>query len=108
MSKVGFGICRLLVSTTALLAAAFLPLALAANPAPAPAPAGAPAAAPPPAAPREPQITVPGAEGDYLRSLHARIHFRFATGFIDGVAAKKPPNDPLNQPGLRTEVYFGL
>jgi len=108
MSKAGFGICRLLGSTAALLAAAFLPhLAVAADPAPAP--AGAPAAAPPPAAaPAEPKITVTGPEGDYLRSLHTRIHYRFATGFIEGIAAKAPPNDPLNNQGLRTEVYFGI
>jgi hypothetical protein len=116
MSMVGFGICRLLVGAAAFLGAAFVPnaIAVAADPlpSPSPAPAGAPVAAPPPAAPaaapREPQITVPGAEGDYLRALHSRIHFRFATGFIAGVAAKKPPNDPLNQPGLRTEIYFGV
>ena len=45
---------------------------------------------PRPPRPGEPKITVPGAEGDYLRTLHTRIHFRFATRFIDGVAAKQP------------------
>jgi hypothetical protein len=112
MSKAAFGICRLPVGATALLAAAFLPhaAAFAADPAPAGAPAAAPpaTAAPAVASPAEPKITVPGTEGDYLRALHTRIHFRFATQFIEGVAAKNPPNDPLNQPGLRTEIYFGI
>jgi hypothetical protein len=60
------------------------------------------------AEPGEPKITVPGAEGDYLRALHARIHFRFAVRFIGDVASKQPPTDPLNQPGLRAEVLFGI
>ena len=56
----------------------------------------------------EPKITVPGAEGDYLRTLHQRIHFRFAHRFIEDVAAKLPATDPLNQPGLRAEIFFGV
>ena len=110
MAKAGFGICRLLGSSTALLAAAFLPhaVATAAEPAPAPAPAAATPPAAPPAAPGEPKITIPGTEGDYLRALHTRIHYRFVTLFIEGIAAKKPPNDPLNNPGLRTEIFFGV
>jgi hypothetical protein len=92
----------------------------AANPTPPPGPAApgapaapaAPAASAPPAAPAadtgEPKISAPGAEGDYLRTLHGRIHFRFATRFIDDIAAKQPPTDPLNQPGLRAEILFGL
>src|SRR5436305_4896270 len=63
------------------------------------------AAAEPPA---EPKITIPGAEGDYLRALHQLIHFRFAIKFIDGIATKQPPSDPLNKPGLRAQVYFGI
>ena len=110
MAKAGFGICRLLGSSTALLAAAFLPhaVATAAEPAPTPAPAAATPPAAPPAAPGEPKITIPGTEGDYLRALHTRIHYRFVTLFIEGIAAKKPPNDPLNNPGLRTEIFFGV
>src|SRR5262245_58615181 len=109
MAKAGFGICRLLGSSTTLLAAAFLPHAAASAAEPAPAPVAAPPpAAAPAAAPAEPKMTVPGPEGSYLRTLHTRIHFRFATGFIEGIAAKKPPNDPLNNASLRTEVYFGI
>jgi hypothetical protein len=99
--------------------------ALAAPPAPTPAIAAAPPAAPTapgapatpaaPAAPAaaaadsgEPKITAPGTEGDYLRRLHGRIHFRFANRFIDDIASKQPPTDPLNQPGLRAVVLFGV
>ena len=64
--------------------------------------------APPAAEGVEPKITVPGAEGDYLRTLHQRIHFRFAHRFIEDVAAKQPATDPLNRPGLRAEVHFGV
>jgi hypothetical protein len=60
------------------------------------------------AAAAEPKITTPGAEGDYLRTLHQRIHFRFAYRFIDGVAAKRPATDPLNRQDLRAEVFFGI
>jgi HEAT repeat protein len=66
------------------------------------------AAKPAPAETGEPKITVPGAEGDYLRRVHSIIHYRFANKFIDGVAAKRPATDPLNKPGLRTEILFGI
>src|SRR4029079_17812318 len=78
------------------------------------APAATPTAAAPPstvipaASPGEPKITIPGPEGDYLRNLHTRIHFRFANRFIEDVAAKQPPTDPLNRPGLRAEILFGV
>jgi hypothetical protein len=72
----------------------------------------APAATRPPAAPAgaegEAKITAPGAEGDYLRTLHRGIHYRFAMTFISGIAAKQPPTDPLNKPGLAAEVFFGV
>jgi hypothetical protein len=68
---------------------------IAADPAPAEVPAG------------EPKITVPGAEGDYLRTLHSRIHVRYTSRFIDDLA-KRPATDPLNQPGLRAEIHFGV
>jgi HEAT repeat protein len=78
-----------------------------APPRPAPtAPAAVAPAAPAPTS--EPKITVPGVEGDYLRSLHTRIHYRFANKFIEDVAAKRPKTDPLNNPTLRTEVNFGV
>jgi TonB family protein len=105
---VGSGICGLLA-----VAAASLPHAgaIAADPPPAsPSPPAAAAVVAPAPAPAgaEPKITVPGAEGDYLRALHARIHFRFANRFIEGIAAKQPPSDPLNQQGLRAEILFGV
>ena len=58
-------------------------------------------------APRaEPPITVKGAEGDYLRLLHRDIHFRWVSQFIEDVAEKRPPSDPLNNPKLEAEVLF--
>jgi hypothetical protein len=71
-------------------------------------PSPAPAAAPLPAEAAEPKITVPGAEGDYLRTMHQGIHYRFAIKFIEGIAAKQPKTDPLNKPGLMAQVYFGV
>jgi len=97
MSRVAPAIRSLLIGAAVLLPQATV---IAADPAP------APAVAPPPAV--EPKITVPGAEGDYLRALHARIHFRFATRFIEDVAAKRPAKDPLNRPDLRAEIFFGV
>jgi TonB family protein len=67
------------------------------------------AATPPPPAqahPTEPPITATGAEGDYLRALHRTIHFRWAVQFIEDVAEKRPPTDPLNNPKLETEILF--
>ena len=63
---------------------------------------GAWAAAPSP----EPPITATGAEGDYLRAVHRAIHFRWANLFIEDVAAKRPPTDPLNKMSLETEILF--
>ena len=54
----------------------------------------------------EPPITATGAEGDYLRALHRAIHFRWANLFIEDVAAKRPPTDPLNKMSLETEILF--
>jgi len=64
--------------------------------------AGARAAAPA----AEPPITATGAEGDYLRTIHRTIHFRWAYMFIEEVAAKRPPTDPLNNPSLEAELLF--
>ena len=54
----------------------------------------------------EPPITATGAEGDYLRAVHRAIHFRWANMFIEDVAAKRPPTDPLNNMSLQTEILF--
>src|SRR5450631_201824 len=54
----------------------------------------------------EPPITATGAEGDYLRAVHRAIHFRWANLFIEDVAAKLPPTDPLNKMSLETEILF--
>jgi len=81
------------------------PPTAAAPPTQAAVPATPPVAA---AAAGEPKIAAKGAEGDYLRSLHTRIHYRFANKFIEDVAAKRPKTDPLNNPALRTEVNFGI
>jgi hypothetical protein len=103
------------VRTALIGLAVLLPHATAGAADPTAPPAGAvaaPAAATAPTAPTaeigEPKITVPGAEGDYLRTVHARIHFRFAHRFINDIAAKQPASDPLNRPGLRAEILFGL
>jgi hypothetical protein len=57
------------------------------------------------ATPRSPHQRA-GVEGDYLRALHERIHWRWARVFIDAVASARPPGDPLNNPALRTEIYL--
>jgi TonB family protein len=54
----------------------------------------------------EPPITATGTEGDYLRAIHRSIHFRWNYQFIQLVADKRPPNDPLNDPKLEAEVLF--
>jgi len=54
----------------------------------------------------EPPITATGAEGDYLRAMHRAIHFRWANMFIEDVAARRPPTDPLNKMSLETEILF--
>jgi TonB family protein len=56
----------------------------------------------------EPAISVPGVEGDYLRAMHAAIHFRWATKFVDWVASARPPNDRLNNGALEAEVDFAV
>ena len=56
----------------------------------------------------EPPITTPGVEGDYLRSLHARIHWRWTHGFLESVALLRPPSDPINNPALTAEVLFTI
>jgi hypothetical protein len=104
MLRAVFGIRTLAIGVGALLAHA---TAVAADPPPGPAVAAAPTApAAPPAG--EPKITLAGVEGDYLRTLHTQIHYRFANKFIDAIAAKQPPTDPLNRPGLRAQIYFGV
>jgi hypothetical protein len=52
----------------------------------------------------EPPITATGKEGEFLRSMHGQIHFRW-TRFIEE-AAKKSPKDPVNNPKLEAEVLF--
>jgi TonB family protein len=54
----------------------------------------------------EPAITTPGVEGDYLRALHLRIHFRWIHSFIESVALLRPAADPINNPKLTAEVLF--
>jgi HEAT repeat protein len=56
----------------------------------------------------EPTIDVPGVEGDYLRSVHVRIHWRWTHNFIESVAMEKPAGDPLNNPALSAEVMFNI
>jgi HEAT repeat protein len=56
----------------------------------------------------EPPITVPGVEGDYLRSIHTRIHWRWTHTFLEPIALQKPAKDPLNNPDLLVEVLFTI
>jgi hypothetical protein len=111
MRRIAAAIVTLSVGVAALLpgsaARAATPAPAATTPTGAATPA-APAVAPPAAEGVEPKITIPGAEGDYLRTLHQRIHFRFAHRFIEDVAARRPATDPLNRPDLRAEVFFGV
>lgn len=67
---------------------------------------GAAAPAPPAQPAEEPPITATGTEGDYLRAIHRIIHFRWEYQFIQLVADKRPPSDPLNNPNLEAEVLF--
>jgi TonB family protein len=68
--------------------------------------AARPGAAAPAPKGEEPPITATGTEGDYLRALHRTIHFRWDFQFIQLVADKRPPSDPLNNPTLEAEVLF--
>jgi TonB family protein len=61
-----------------------------------------------PIVPSEPPITLQGPEGDYLRALHAQIHFQWATRFVGGNARTRPASDPLNNPALEAEVLFTI
>ena len=45
-----------------------------------------------------------GPENDYLKTLHAHIHKRWADNFLRLAAEKLPPVNPLNQPGLTAEA----
>jgi TonB family protein len=45
-----------------------------------------------------------GPEGDYLRTMHAHIHKRWADNFLRLAGEKLPPVNPLNQPGLTAEA----
>jgi len=48
--------------------------------------------------------TSAGADGAYLRTLHAHIHRRWADNFLRLAAEKLPAVNPLNQPALTAEA----
>ena len=52
--------------------------------------AAATAALATPIVPSEPPITIQGSEGDYLRAMHAQIHFQWATKFVGANAPARP------------------
>ena len=54
----------------------------------------------------EPPLTdrAGGPEGEYLKTLHAHIHRRWADNFLRLAGEKLPPVNPLNQPGLTAEA----
>ena len=56
----------------------------------------------------EPAITVAGSEGDYLREIHARMHERWANGFVDGLDRAPKPEGPMAEKSLRTVVLFSV
>lgn len=58
------------------------------------------------AAAAEPEITVPGVEGEYLRAVHTRIHQRWTKGFLAGLGNTSP--GPLSDKRLRTVVLFAV
>lgn len=91
----------LVTSAARANAPAPVPAPAPAVPAPAPAPAPATRAAP---ANGEPPITATGKEGEFLRSMHNQVHFRW-TQYVDELA-KKPASDPLNKPSLEVEILF--
>lgn len=74
------------------------------------APARGLAGAPQPEAGAEPEppIALSGAEGDYLRALHERIHQRWAAGFVASVAQTLPAANALNDPSLQAVVLFSI
>lgn len=104
----GVGLCALSsarAQPTPAATAAPAPEAPAPTAAPAPPPvleaAGIPGAG-------ETPITVPGVEGDYLRSVHLRIHWRWVHNFLEAVAMRRPASDPINNPALQAEVLFTI
>jgi TonB family protein len=54
----------------------------------------------------EPPIATKGPEGDYLRTLHTYIHWRWVTKFLEGTVGALPPSSPLNDKALEAEVLF--
>jgi hypothetical protein len=54
--------------------------------------------------PEAPLADPKGPEGDYLKTLHAHIHKRWADNFLRLAGEKLPPVNPLNQPGLTAEA----
>ena len=72
--------------------------------------AGSVGAAPaiPPAATGEPEITTPGANGDYLRRVHQRLHSHWTQDFIKTVAATHPANHPLNDSSRQVTIALTI
>src|SRR5581483_8829851 len=66
------------------------------------------AAAAPPAGATEPPIAATGVEGDYLRTLHERIHRRWADGFVATSAHTLPASDALNDRARQAVVLFSV
>ena len=56
----------------------------------------------------EPAITTPGAAGDYLRSVHQRLHGHWTQNFIRTVAATRPSNHPLNDPSRQVTIALTI
>jgi HEAT repeat protein len=56
----------------------------------------------------EPPIEAAGAEGTFLRALHARVHTRWSDNFLKMAAAQLPKTHALNDAGLRAVVEVTL
>lgn len=69
------------------------------------APALAPAATP---TPSEPTITTPGANGDYIRAVHGRLHGRWTEDFVKVVAATRPADHALNNTSRKVVLTLSI
>jgi HEAT repeat protein len=58
--------------------------------------------------PLEPPIAGQGAEADYLRALHARIHPLWAGLFVRDVAGAQPASNPINDRSRQAVVIFSV
>src|SRR5664279_2595292 len=56
----------------------------------------------------EPALTGTGADGDYLRQVHERVHARWAGNFLRLASETLPASDPVNDPARTVTVDLVL